>query len=149
MIREEPTLRRILKLRSVLIINLLVLFSVALGLGRTYWNNYHLGKEIEALEAQAEELEAKNIEFGKLKSYFESPEFLEEEARLKLGLQKPNEETVVIEGLQDGIDRGEEAEGTGGREIREEKDSAEGKGGEDKDGGWLGNPKKWWKYFFE
>src|SRR3989338_9205276 len=98
MIREESIWKRILSLRSVFIINILILFVVTLGLGRTYWNNYQLKKEIQALETEARELEAKNIEIGKLKSYFESKDFLEEEARLKLGLQKPGEETVIVEG---------------------------------------------------
>lgn len=131
--REVPFLKRILNLRSVFVINALILVGLVVGLGRTYWNNLHLKREIDALETQASTLESKTVEIKKLKEYLGSQEFLENEARLKLGLQKPGEETIVVEGLSR-----KEAAGNSAESI----DSIENRIG------WLENPKKWWRYFF-
>ncbi len=135
-IREVSILKRILSLRSVFIINVLVLVGLLIGLGRTYWNNFHLKQEIDTLEAQAESLESKSIEIKKLKNYLGSQEFLENEARLKLGLQKPGEETIVIEGL------GEKSN------TRNDINSLDSKKIANRFENWLENPGKWWEYFF-
>jgi hypothetical protein len=56
---------------------------------------------------------------------------LEQEARLKLNLQKPGESVVIIPGVG------------GGRELGE---NVAGMEGENKA---ISNPKKWWNYFFK
>lgn len=132
--REVPFLKRILNLRSVFAVNALVLVGLFIGLGRTYWNNLHLRREIDALETQAATLESKTIEIKKLKEYLSSQEFLENEARLKLGLQKPGEEAIVVEGLSGESVAGNNEKGVDGAGANES---------------WLENPKKWWGHFFK
>ena len=130
---EEHILRRILNLRSFFVINIFILTGIGLGLGKLYWNNYHLKREMVALEAQAREIETKNLDLIKIKKYFESPEFLEKEARLKLGFQKEGENTVIIEGAN-----------TKSTQIETTKLQTNYF-----DKPWLENPRKWLKHFFK
>ena len=55
-----------------------------------------IDREIDALRDEAERLRVRNFEISALESSLSSGEFLEREARMKLGLQKEGEQAVVV-----------------------------------------------------
>ncbi|HJV32767.1 MAG TPA: septum formation initiator family protein [Patescibacteria group bacterium] len=55
-----------------------------------------IDREIAALKDEAERLRVRNFEISALESSLSSGEFLEREARMKLGLQKEGEQAVVV-----------------------------------------------------
>lgn len=55
-----------------------------------------IDREIGALKSEAERLRVRNFQISALESSLSSGEFLEREARTKLGLQKVGEQAVVV-----------------------------------------------------
>ena len=86
-----------------------------------------IDREIEALRVEAERLRVRNFEISALESSLSSGEFLEREARMKLGLQKHGEQAVVV--------RTEDARPAADEARTEAEKPA-----------WS-NSKKWWTYF--
>lgn len=84
-----------------------------------------LADEIRRKEAEAAAIEQKNAELITQKQQLESEEYLEREARTKLGYRKEGESVLVIE--RGAADSGHIAAGTGQR---------------------TSNPILWWRYFF-
>jgi cell division protein FtsB len=113
------------KRRAALILVLLVLG--VLGVGTRLIIETMRGRSIEhkisELQTEADRLEAKRREILEMSERVTSQSFLEREARLRLGLQKPGEQTVVVEKVPT---------------TREEG------GGEQR----ANNFFKWWLYFF-
>lgn len=99
------------------------------GLARETLRSRQIDREIEALRAEAESLRARNFEIAALTSSLDDEEFLEREARLKLGLKKAGEDVVVLkkDGATEGIRR----------VLGAETDALEE---------WT-PAKKWWMYF--
>lgn len=60
------------------------------------YKKYNLNLEIEKVKKEIEALSAKNAKLKGLFEIFQSPEFLEKEARKKFNLQKEGEKAVVI-----------------------------------------------------
>lgn len=85
-----------LRMKSVLVLNLGALLLVGWGFAGEYMRSRGLQEEIDRLESQAEELEARNIEMARMADRFSGSAMLEREARLKLNLKRPGEEVVVI-----------------------------------------------------
>jgi len=61
--------------------------------------NYKIYREVEALKIDIKKLEGDKEKLISLKQYLESKDYIEREARLKLGLKKEDESTVVIQNL--------------------------------------------------
>jgi len=93
---NKEIFKKIMSLKVVLVINLLLLCFFSFNLFREYFKNRQLNKEINKLEVMASELEAKNLDILNMVEYLDTEEFLEQEARLKLGLQKPGETSIVV-----------------------------------------------------
>ena len=85
-----------------------------------------IDREIASLKDEAERLRVRNFRISALESSLSSGEFLEREARMKLGLQKEGEQAVVVR-TEDARPAAAPA-GTGARPV------------------WS-NAKKWWTYF--
>lgn len=128
---RQGKFRRILRLRVILVLNVVLLFFVVVSFGREYVRNYEIDKEIKNLEAEAQKLESENENILSLVNRLQTADYLEEEARLKLGLKKPGEQVVVIPEP--------EMDAAAGQEIvlaaNEEKEPS--------------NPRLWWNYFFQ
>lgn len=99
----------------------IVAILIAISVGREFYLNYTMQQDIRALEAEAKRLEVRRLELLDLAKKFESGEFLEREARLELGLQKPGEHVVVVQPAA-----GEERPARRGPRT---------------------NPERWWDYF--
>ncbi len=93
-------------------------------------------REIESLEAEISKLDSQNQELESLIKYLQSDQFVEDQARMNLGLKKEGEEVVVI---RDG--GGQVAGAFSGN------DDADTVAKEDKQGS-FSNWGKWWSYFF-
>src|SRR3989338_3492183 len=72
--------------RSFIVVGGLVLIFIAFSATRELYQNYLLRQEINMLEQEAEKLETRRLELLEVAQKIQSGEFLEEEARLKLGL---------------------------------------------------------------
>lgn len=100
---------------------------VGVSLAREILRNRTIDMEIKRIEAEAKTLEVKNLEVLNLVKQFEDADFLEKEARLKLGLQREGEKVVIIN-----------KSGTSS-EV----------GGADNAWSNISNPMRWWNYFFK
>lgn len=69
---------------------------LAMSFGREYLRNRQIQATILDLETRARSLEARNVEIATINAQLESEAFLEQEARLRLGLVKPGERVVVV-----------------------------------------------------
>lgn len=132
---KKKLIRRILEHKGFMAVNLIILLFIGMSFGREFYRDYEIQSEINALRAEAEQLTAHNFEISKLNASLETETFLEEEARLKLGLSKPGERLVVV------VDEGPETislglNGSGEEGIpREELEN-------------VSNPERWYYYFF-
>lgn len=115
---------KLLYSKSFIVFLIIVLILVAIALGRESYRYYRVNQEIKALGKRIEELEKSNEEFSRMQDYFQSEEFLEKEARLKLNLAKPGEKLIIVK-VPEGFE-GEEDK------IIEE----------------VSNIQHWWEYFF-
>jgi len=106
---------------------LLIIFGGA-GLGKEFYREYQIKKEIESLQKEIETLENNNYKLSRLIDYYMTEEYKEAEVRKKLNLKKEGEKVVVI--------KSESASEDG--ETKEKKSKEEN----------LPNYRKWWNYFF-
>ncbi|PIR66461.1 MAG: hypothetical protein COU51_03840 [Parcubacteria group bacterium CG10_big_fil_rev_8_21_14_0_10_36_14] len=117
------------KILGMKIAGIVILFFIAL-FGFNFFKEYNrsreLDKEIEKLETAAKEIEAQNLDILNLATYLDTEEFLESEARTKLGLKKPGEEVVSVSLPEEGTTL------TNNSNNQEES-----------------NAILWWKYFFK
>lgn len=123
--------KRIIKIlynpKFLFIIGLLIILLISIPLYKNISKKYIVDNEIKELENEIRELESKNKDFKNLISYLESDQFVEEQARLKLGLKKPGESVVVMK-TDDSISS---------TTIQDNLANAD-----------IGNPQRWWDYFF-
>ncbi|MDO9399487.1 MAG: septum formation initiator family protein [bacterium] len=77
-------------------LGLIIIILISFPLAKNISNRYRINNEIKELEKEITNLENKNSNFKDLVSYLESNQFVEEQARLKLGLKKEGESVVVI-----------------------------------------------------
>jgi cell division protein FtsB len=115
--------------KSVLLLNIAVFGLVGWGFSGEFLRNRSLQAEIDRLEAEAGELESKNLEIARLGRRFTSDEVVEREARLKLGLQKPGESVIIVRDVS----------------PRPEGPPA---GAPTSDEPPVSHAMKWWRYFF-
>lgn len=73
-----------------------ILVFVVIALGRESYRYFKISQEIRDLEKQIEEFKKNNDELLKMKDYFQSKEFLRDEARWKLNLVKEGEKLIII-----------------------------------------------------
>ena len=106
---------------SMLLIVLLIISFVKVG--KEIMLRYEIKKEINTLEAQLEDLEAKTSKMDKLISYLKTDEYIEKQARLELNLSKPGEKQINLVNLND----------TASSDLSEDQ---------------IPNVEKWFNYFF-
>lgn len=112
------------------LIGLILIVLISFPLAKSVSKRYQIDKEIKDLDKEISDVEAKNRDLKQLINYLESDQFVEEKARLNLGLKKQGENVVVIK---------ETALANASSTLAENKE------------GFLknfSNTKKWWNYFF-
>ena len=119
----------------VLIIFVLVLLLlVSIPLARNASKKYDIDSEVRALEDEIAGLQTKNIELEKLINDYSSMDFVEEIARLNLGLKKEGEEVLVVKKNTNNINNDNIL---ANNEIKFAGDKTEN------------NPNKWFRYFLK
>jgi len=82
-----------------LVANIAILFVVGISTVRETYRGWSVDREISALEQKAASLEGRRSELIAFADKLQSPQFVEREARAKLGLQKPGEHVIILEGV--------------------------------------------------
>lgn len=101
-------------------------FLFAFAFLRSYYQDFHIRREIAMLEQEVQSLEKKKLESLSLLQYVQTDDFVKEVARETLDYKEPGENVMVVEAPL----------------IYE---TTEVGIGEDKPR--LSNPRKWWYYF--
>ena len=100
---------------------------VVVAFGREGYHYFKVSEEIRGLEKNIEDFKKANEELAKNREYFQSQEFLEDEARKKLNMAKEGETVVMVNNLND---------------IKQEEDLKNQKNK-------ISNFKLWLEYFFK
>ncbi len=141
MFRKLTKRKLITKARVAIAVSSLFLIFFSVGLVKELINRQQINKQITGLENEIAALEKENQEIGNLISNWSESNRLEKEARLKLGLKKPNEQAVIImrpdqpdKAPKNTIQQGDQI--IGGIIIPNDQQE-------------VSNPIKWWRYFFQ
>ena len=119
--------RRLLRSRLMLSVNLLLIGFVGWSLAREVGQGNAVSADLNNLKRQISGLEVQNNGYADTISKLGTPGFVEREARLKLGYQKPGEQVLMLRDAATApAASAQTAEGTSS----------------------LSNPQKWWRYFF-
>jgi len=110
-------------------LGLVVLISFPLA--KNVSKRYKLSKEIKEMDKEIAEFESKNKDLKQLVTYLESEQFVEEKARLNLGLKKEGEKVAVIKD-----------------DIFMTTAASFGEGNQGSPGTFF-NLRRWWNYFFD
>lgn len=130
-LQQSRTLfQRFFSSKISIIIEVIVLVIVTAAVVKEVVRKYQIQSDIHTLEQQAQALEQRNIELQGLITYLGSDTYKEEEARLKLGLQKPGESVVTVLGTS-----------------TDERPSVSSAGPEQSTETRTTNPRRWWSYF--
>ncbi len=75
---------------------LIVGLSLIINLSRDIWRLSKSGNQIKVAQEKAKTLEKEHQDLLEKQKYYQSDEFVEEEARNKLGMSKPGETVVIL-----------------------------------------------------
>lgn len=95
--KKNSILKKVILSRALFIASLLILLVVSSALSKEVSRRSGIEDEIQGLQAEIAQVETKNQEMRELLSYLKTSEFLEGEARVKLGLAKEGEEAIVFD----------------------------------------------------
>jgi len=96
--REKSILLRFFTSQIFLtLVCLVILFVILRPMIVNLQQKKRINEEIQALKMEVEKAEAKNSDFQKMIDYLESEQFVEEQARLNLGLKREGEKVVVVQ----------------------------------------------------
>jgi len=132
---SSRTWRDIVRLPVFLLANVALLLVIGVSTVRETYRGWSVDREISALESQATSLEGRKTQLETLAQDLVSPDRVEYEARARLGLKKPGERVIVLEGLSTTTTwtDGGEADPAGSQIAQDPSQS---------------NPSRWWSYFF-
>jgi len=108
----------------------LIIAYILFILVKTVWQNQTINREINNLETNISDLREKNKQLENLNKYYQSNEYKEQEARLKLGYQKPGEKVYVLP--NQGKNQETQSESSNNSENKDTRP----------------NYLKWWEYLF-
>ncbi len=141
---RSPFIQRLIRSRYLIVVNVLVIIFLGLSLSREVIRSRAIDAEIADLQARADSLTVDTQAMLELQTAMQTESFIEREARLKLGLKKPGE-TVVV--LRDEQDQTLSAEEDSTDPLHYVIDPTTGESGQSEAD--IGNPTKWWYYFFD
>lgn len=132
--KKQGFIKRLVYSKSFFAIGLIILILFTLTLGKRILERHKINQEIKELKQEIEKLENRNGELLKLIEYLNTSSYIEEAARIKLGLQKPGESVVIVpkEFFSENKANGDLVSSGIDEQAKEES-----------------NVVKWWKYFFK
>jgi len=132
--RDKNILTRILyNPKFLAFLGLVIIILISFPLSKNISKKYKIDQEIKELEKEINDLEYRNNDFKKLISYLESDQFVEEQAKLNLGLKKQGEEAIIVK------EKNETVNSETGDFIIGDIDNKSLN---------YSNPQRWWYYFF-
>ena len=96
------------------------------GLGKEFYRDYQIQKEIDSLQSDIMAIEKDNYKLLQLIEYYKTDEYKEAEARKRFGLKKDGESVVIVKS---------DPRVLGDFDTKEENKN-------------LPNYMRWWDYFF-
>ena len=75
-----------------------LLFFVGISTVRETYHRWEVDQEVSSLQTQVEQLERKKLDLSHVVQTLNSPANVDEQARLRLGLQKPGERVFILDG---------------------------------------------------
>ena len=107
---------------------------VGISTVRETYREWRVDQEIRQMQAQIEQFEGRKLSLVELLQRLESEEALDKEARTRLGLKKPGERVIILQGA-DGTQASWKEETLAQTEQAKAPDE-------------RSNPKRWLEYFF-
>ncbi len=117
-----------LKIKLFFIVVVIVLVLVLFGLSRGWQRNHEVSQEINGLQTNIQNLQKDNLQLKELVQYLNSDAYVEEKARIDLGLKIPEEKVVVVSQTSTAT------ETTTAENLKNNLNAS--------------NFKKWWRFFF-
>ncbi|MBU0598097.1 septum formation initiator family protein [Patescibacteria group bacterium] len=130
---KHSFLNRLLRSKLAIVFEIVILIALSTALAKEIIHKYQISSEINGLQEEVAKLEQNNLELNDLISYFESDTYKEEQARLQLGLQKPDEKVIAVLG-----DSTELAQAEADQAVAVAANTNDTRD----------NPQKWWDYYF-
>lgn len=128
--------RSLVRWPAFLLANVALLCIIGVSTVRETYRGWTADREINALEAQAAALEGNKLELEALAKDLVSSDRIEYEARARLGMKKPGERVIVLEGFSTSATW---SAGQAGTPAADEDAAAPMP---------TSNPERWWAYFF-
>jgi len=123
--------------KFVLVFLMLLVLLLVVGTIKEYLHQQELDSEMAALQAEIEKLNLDKKQFLSSIDAYQDEFFIEQEARLKFNLQKPEEKVLVIP-----AERIAELGGTGQLALADNNKEVKGNI-------YINNFRSWWDYFFQ
>jgi cell division protein FtsB len=123
---RHPFWKKLLTSKLALVVVLILVILIGYSIIKEKKNQQQTVDAIASLKQEIQTFENRNLELVEMVKYLRSNQFIEKEARQKLGLQQPGEKVVIIPALDQG-----QVAGAVTRALSQP------------------NYVKWWKYFFE
>ena len=95
-IREQSFWSRLFNSRIFLSVMVLLIIFIGYSIFKEKKVQTVVRQDIRSLEAEIASLENKSLELAELIKYLRSDEYVEQEAREKLGMQKEGEKVVIV-----------------------------------------------------
>ncbi len=111
-------------------------------------------QDIQTFEKQVADLQRTQGSLQELNQFLETDFFAEKEARLKLGMQRPGEEVVVLTGKENiqeptlPNDAQSDSKKISKQDSNGSVSTSQSASSEEKERKEKSNPEKWWDYFF-
>jgi len=124
--KKKNIINKIFSFNLFLIGSVLIVVFLGTGLGKEFYRDYQIKKEIDSLQNDINILEKDNYKLSQLIEYYKTDEYKEAEARERFSLKKDGESVVIVKSGPRVL---------GDFDIMEENKN-------------LPNYMKWWNYFF-
>ncbi len=124
--KKKSIVSRIFSFNLFLIGSVLVVVFLGTGLGKEFYRDYQIEKEIDSLQNDIAAIEKDNYKLSQLIEYYKTDEYKEAEARKRFSLKKDGESVVIVKS---------DPRILGDFDVMKENKN-------------LSNYLKWWNYFF-
>lgn len=121
--------------KMIIIVEFLVVSYLLYTLTKSVYQSYQIDQHIENFKKENDMIAQENKQKEADYSYYSSDAYIEKIAKQNLGLVNPGEEVIVIPSSVSG------STGVVGGTVEEIEDDVRIQP--------LGNPQKWWKFFFD
>ena len=126
--KKKGSVSKIFSFKLFVLAGVLIVVFLGVNLGKEYYREHQIQKEINSLQKEIETLEKNIYKFSQLAEYYKTSEYKEVEVRKRLNMKKEGEKVVIIKHPSTNL---------GQVGIEDELDNKN-----------LPNYMKWWNYFF-